>query len=179
MKRLSLILTLVATAFNTMDAHTIRLYKQDDHAVLRIMLENNKDLLLPGDTVEDQILKTTKFFGSKNYTTKVCVKDDTPIGFITYQKEVSTNWFTRWFLGSPGCIQLFNVLKEHRRQGIGAALLKDALVDMQEHGFDSVTLQTKVANGAARALYEKHGFVLSGPTMPAISDCLYTCKLVH
>lgn len=161
-------------------AHHIESYKKErDHASLTAMLAGNKELLLPGDNVEDQVLKTTKFFGSKNYTTKVFVKGDRPIGFITYQKEVSSNWFLKWIVGSPGAIQLFNVLEEHRRQGIGAALLNDALADMKRNDFDAVILQTKVANTSARALYEKHGFALGVPVAPGISDCFYRCKLVN
>lgn len=180
MKNLFLVLGLLgaAPAFQDINADGIRLYQEDDHASLRAMIADNQDLLLPGDDLEGQVLSTAKFFGSKNYITKVFVKDDKPIGFITYQKEVlSLNWFLRWFVGSPGVIQLFNVLEEYRRQGIGTALLENALVDMKKNGFDAVFLQTKVANASARAIYEKNGFALMMPVAAGTTDCFYKRKL--
>jgi hypothetical protein len=48
---------------------------------------------------------------------------------------------------------------------------------MKSNGFDSVIVQTRVANGPARALYEKHGFTLACPVVSGVLDCLYTCKL--
>lgn len=156
-----------------MNAGVIRLYEEVDRPILRAMIAGNQDLLLPGADLESQVLATEKFFGSKQYTTKVYVIDEKPIGFITYQKDVSVHWILKWIIGSPGCIQLFNVDSNHRRKGIGAALLNDALADMKSKGFDAVILQTKVANSPARALYEKHGFVLSSPIAPGATDCLY------
>ena len=170
---LTLLLFVSFFAFKNIDANVIRLYQEGDHAILRAMMAGNEDLLLPGADLESRILATVKFFGSKNYTTKVYVNDEKPIGFITYQKELSGNRVFRWILGSPGCIQLFNVHEGHRRQGIGVALINDALVDMKSKGFDAIILQTKVANIPARAFYEKHGFILSFPVAPGATDCLY------
>ena len=152
----------------------IRLYQEDDRAILREMIKGNEDLLFPGtDFQELRVSATEKFFGSKSYTTKVCVENEQPIGFITYQKEITISWFLRWIAGSPGFIQLFNVDEQHRRQGIGSVLIKDALADMKDKGFDSVRLQTKVANNPARTFYEKHGFMLLFPVAPGATDCLY------
>lgn len=183
MKNLFLVLGLLGTAvaFKDIQAEGIRLYQEDDFAILSAMVASNEDLLVPeGDNLEDRVLKTLKFFGSKNYITKVFVKDDKLVGFITYQKEVpSLNWLLKWFIGSPGVIQLLNVHEEYRRQGIGAALLHDALEYMKTHRFDTVLLQTKVANASARVLYEKNGFVLLFPIALGESDCWYKCKLVN
>ncbi len=172
-----LLLGILLVMVKDMDAHIVRLYQEGDYSFLRGMTAGNQELLLPGDTVEEQILKSEKFFGSKNYTTIVCVKDGKQIGFITYQKEPSSNWFAKKMLGSPGVIQLLNVSKEYRRQGVGAALLTYALEDMRYKGFDTVMVQTRVANNASRALYEKHGFMILFPVTPAVTDCFYKCTL--
>ncbi|CAN5124357.1 hypothetical protein BH09DEP1_BH09DEP1_2740 [soil metagenome] len=175
MKKIFLSLLTLASffAFKEMKANEIRLFQKEDEPTLRAMIAGNEDLLLPGATLEARVLATAKFFGSKNYTTKVYVHEEKPVGFITYQKEVTVSWFLKWLLGSPGCIQLCNIDQEHRRLGIGAVLIKDALADMKSNGFDTVILQTKVANKAARAFYEKHGFKLSTPAADGVEDCFY------
>lgn len=173
-KILLILLTLVSfSAFKPMKANPIRLFQEEDEPTLRAMVAGNEELLLPGNTLAERVLATAKFFGSKNYTTKVYVHDEKPVGFITYQKEVTTPWLLKWLLGSPGFIQIFNVDQEHRRHGIGAALMKVALEDMKSKGFDSVMLQTKVANSPARAFYEKHDFKLLFPVAPGMTDCFY------
>ena len=173
-KKLLILLSLVSFfVFKNMNANGIRFFQEEDKPTLCAMIEGNEDLLLPGNTLAERVLATAKFFGSKNYTTKVYVHDEKPVGFITYQKEVTTPWLLKWLLGSPGCIQIFNVDQEHRRHGIGASLMKDALLDMKSKGFDSVILQTKVDNSPARGFYEKHDFKLSSPVAPGITDCLY------
>lgn len=174
---LSLLLSVSFFTFKYIDASAIRLYQESDHPTLREMIASNEDLLFPGTNLESRISATAKFFGSNNYTTRVSIKNEKPVGFITYQKEVSVPWFIRWILGSPGAIQLFNVDKGHRRQGIGAALINDALIDMKSKGFDAVIVQTKVANIPARAVYEKHGFILFSPVAPGATDCFYKLKI--
>ncbi len=178
MKKFALYFLLIISyfGFNNIVADGIRLYQENDRACLNAMLAGNKELLLPGDNLEEQVAKTTKFFGSKNYTTKVFVKDDIPVGFITYQKKVQGNWLIRWITGSLGVIQLFNVHEEHRRNGIGTALFNAALADMEKNDFKAVMLQTKVTNTTARSFYEKKGFTL---LVSSFSDCFYKRKLLN
>lgn len=57
----------------------------------------------------------------------------------------------RWFILSEGL----------RGQGLGKRLLAKALEHCDEHGFDEIHLWTLKGLGAARALYERNGFVLA------------------
>ncbi|MDE2319301.1 MAG: GNAT family N-acetyltransferase [Rhodospirillales bacterium] len=49
-----------------------------------------------------------------------------------------------------------------KRQGIGAALLREGLRGLRAGGVSVVHLEVATSNIPARALYEKHGFVQSG-----------------
>lgn len=150
----------------------IRIYKDSDYPYLKEMICNNPELLLPGNDHQQQVEATAKFFGSKNYTTLVDVIDEKPVGFITYQKALSTWWLIRWITRSGGAFQLLSVEKEYQRRGIGNKLIQAAIADMKTQGFQSITLQTKTANTAARALYEKNGFTLAMGA-PGMDDCFY------
>lgn len=77
---------------------------------------------------------------------------------------------SEWILGMVGVwcmtgaahIVTIAVRPEHRRQGIGEVLLVAALEAAREAGQEDVTLEYRISNGAARALYEKHGFTQVG-----------------
>lgn len=175
-------LTACLIVLNASYGNEIRLYQESDHAALRAMLANNEELLVPGNDVSVQVAETEKFFNSKNYTTKVYVKNDKPVGFITYSKEgVMAPFIEDMKSYNPnkvesvpqGVVQLFNVLEEHRCQGIGTSLLTHALEDMKSKKIKVVIVQTKVANVSARSLYEKAGFALMFPVAPFVSDCFY------
>lgn len=51
----------------------------------------------------------------------------------------------------------------YRRQGIGRALLERLMADARAAGYTSFQLWVHTANGAARSLYEKLGFIAQGP----------------
>ena len=57
-------------------------------------------------------------------------------------------------------ILTIGVLK--KRQGIGAALLREALRELRGGGVMMVHLEVATSNAPARALYEAHGFAQSG-----------------
>lgn len=69
-------------------------------------------------------------------------------------------------LGFAGVWRMFDevhlttigVRRCHRRRGIGEALLIAAIEYAVEHGAESVTLEVRVSNFEAQALYEKYGF---------------------
>jgi ribosomal-protein-alanine acetyltransferase len=50
------------------------------------------------------------------------------------------------------------VAREHRRRGLGAALLREILRLAQEHGAASLMLEVRDSNTPARRLYEHFGF---------------------
>jgi len=53
-----------------------------------------------------------------------------------------------------------SVAADWRRQGIGTRLLRAALVEAYRRGATRATLEVRENNRAARAMYEKHGFVM-------------------
>ena len=60
----------------------------------------------------------------------------------------------RWFIVTEGI----------QGKGLGAELLGRAVGFCDEHGYESVWLSTFAGLDAARGLYERHGFVLTGET---------------
>jgi ribosomal-protein-alanine N-acetyltransferase len=63
-----------------------------------------------------------------------------------------------WCMMGEGHIVTIAVRPEDRRMGIGELLLVAALQAALEAGQDEVTLEYRVSNRAARALYDKYGF---------------------
>ena len=54
------------------------------------------------------------------------------------------------------------VRRAHRGQGVGSALLAGFLEQARDRGWRAVSLSVEDGNAAARALYERHGFVPVG-----------------
>lgn len=54
------------------------------------------------------------------------------------------------------------VARDHRGKGVGSALLSAALDAARELGHRALSLSVEDGNTAARALYERHGFVVVG-----------------
>jgi ribosomal protein S18 acetylase RimI-like enzyme len=64
--------------------------------------------------------------------------------------------------GPAGVLYDLVVQAEHRRQGIGKALLEAALADLAARGVPRIVLSTAERNDAAQRLFARHGF---RPTM--------------
>jgi ribosomal-protein-alanine acetyltransferase len=75
-----------------------------------------------------------------------------------------------WCMMGEGHIVTIAVREEWRRQGIGELLLVAALDAAVEAVQDVVTLEYRVSNEAARALYEKYGFAQVGIRSRYYSD---------
>ncbi len=74
------------------------------------------------------------------------------------------------------------VLPGYRRRGIAEALLNAAARGAEERGCEFITLEVRVSNSPATALYEKCGFVKAGTrksfyTNPAEDALIYTKNL--
>jgi len=63
-----------------------------------------------------------------------------------------------WLGVRRGGITSIAVAPTHRRQGIGRALLAEALHWLREHGVQQADLEVSVANRAAQSLYQAFGF---------------------
>ncbi len=75
-----------------------------------------------------------------------------------------------WCMVDSGHIVTIAVRPEGRRQGIGELLLTAILEASLEEGQQGVTLEYRVSNHAARALYEKYGFGQVGVRARYYSD---------
>jgi [ribosomal protein S18]-alanine N-acetyltransferase len=64
----------------------------------------------------------------------------------------------------PGEVEILNlaVSPEARRQGVGAALLREALSWAEQSGAVRIFLEVRASNAAARQFYEVHGFTSAG-----------------
>jgi len=87
-----------------------------------------------------------------------------PIGFGLVAEEagvVIAYLLARW-VGDTAEVLNLAVLPEHRRRGIAAALLGQALSELRRLGVADVYLEVRESNQAARALYGAHGFRVAG-----------------
>ena len=99
-----------------------------------------------------------------------------------------------WFLVDEAHIVTVAVEEAARRRGIGEMLVARAIELARERGAETVTLEVRVSNTGAQALYEKYGFARAGirkryytdngedaliMTTPAISDPVYGERLAE
>jgi [ribosomal protein S18]-alanine N-acetyltransferase len=66
------------------------------------------------------------------------------------------------FVVDEAHVTTLSVHPDHRRQGIGARLLLELVRDARSKGVRALTLEVRMSNEAARALYERFGFVPAG-----------------
>lgn len=95
----------------------------------------------------------------------VCESDsrtDPVIGFINFGRCRDED------LDSSRTAEVFALylLRAHWGRGYGAALMREALAELVERGFESVTLWVLDTNVRGRSFYEKGGFELDGATKP-------------
>ncbi|MFQ5689304.1 MAG: ribosomal protein S18-alanine N-acetyltransferase [Gemmatimonadota bacterium] len=76
------------------------------------------------------------------------------------QAETGTilGYAVAWLAGQQAELGNFAVHPVARRQGVGARLLESTVVWARAHRVDSLFLEVRESNGAARRLYEKAGF---------------------
>jgi len=67
-----------------------------------------------------------------------------------------------WMLVDELHIATFATRFDHRRKGIGAQLLREALEEGREGGARRAFLEVREANRAAQAMYRKFGFEVAG-----------------
>ncbi len=77
---------------------------------------------------------------------------------IEERPELIAGFIGGWLLPDEIHIVTFGVRQSHRRSGIGEALLIAAIELARHHGRDLVTLECRVSNEAALALYDKYAF---------------------
>ena len=80
------------------------------------------------------------------------------IGYIMCRVETSFSEINRFRLAKKGHVVSVAVLPEHRRNGIGVALMLRAVKAMEAYGCSESYLEVRVSNNSAIAMYEKLGY---------------------
>lgn len=86
----------------------------------------------------------------------VMLEDGLPVGCCTYGAAREEH-FTGW-----GEIVSFYLLPSHIGRGHGQALLQAVLQDLENNGYQKVTLWVLRENRRARRFYRKNGFIQNG-----------------
>ena len=87
------------------------------------------------------------------------------VGFLAEFEGKTIGYVNLWGFPDPGhgavlgVILNFIVTKDHRKRGIGDALLDEAVKEAEKRGFKEFHVWTEFENEAAKAIYRKHGFV--------------------
>ena len=85
--------------------------------------------------------------------------------------------------GAEGRIITLDVVREHRRSGVGTALLREAERRMSERGVRRVSLETATSNEAGVAFWQRHGYrgtgVLRGYYLGRIDAYVMLKDLAH
>ncbi len=82
---------------------------------------------------------------------RVAERDGVPIGYLV-----------AWIGHGSGHLGNLAVVQEHRRRGIARRLVEDLLAVAEREAVESLTLEVRVSNDAAQALYHGFGFRLAG-----------------
>ena len=67
-----------------------------------------------------------------------------------------------WLIAPEGYITNVAVLPEYRRKGAASAILRKMIEEANEEGVSDITLEVRVSNAAAIALYRSFGFEEAG-----------------
>jgi ribosomal-protein-alanine N-acetyltransferase len=88
----------------------------------------------------------------------VAEKDGMPIGYIMCRIEYGFSTTKRFGLARKGHIVSVAVLESHRRNGLGRALVEEAIKGMKDRGCSETYLEVRVSNKDAIRLYENMNF---------------------
>jgi len=133
--------------------------------VIRDAVENDAELILDfiyalSSHTESQkyvltnveILKKHGFGKDRKFGTLLAEIDGKPVGYLCYQWDYSI-WAGSHFM----FIQNVYVLEQHRRSGIGAALMEEAKVVCKNNGLGHMKWEIDTDNTGAIEFYEKTG----------------------
>jgi ribosomal-protein-alanine N-acetyltransferase len=96
--------------------------------------------------------------------------DDAHLPPPEQRPELVVGFIGVWMMADEAHIVTIATRESHRRHGIGEALLISAIETAQDRGQPLVTLEVRVSNDAAIALYEKYGFSEMGRRVRYYSD---------
>ena len=82
-------------------------------------------------------------------------------GYIMCRVEYGFSHVRKYGLARKGHIVSVAVLEEHRRFGLGRALVEEALTGLKQRGCSEVYLEVRISNEAAIKLYENLNFQIA------------------
>ncbi len=88
----------------------------------------------------------------------VAENDGKLVGYVMCRLEYGGSHFKRFGLAKKGHVVSIAVLPEYRRQGIGSALMKEVMLNLQRQGANECFLEVRVSNEHALELYRSLGF---------------------
>jgi len=89
--------------------------------------------------------------------------DDPRVAFLVAEVGGRVRGYVvAWFVLDEGEIGNLAVASDARRQGLGARLLDGAIAEVRKSDVDTLYLEVRDSNSAARALYASRGFVEVG-----------------
>jgi ribosomal-protein-alanine N-acetyltransferase len=104
-------------------------------------------------------LEYERLFSAESPRLALVAEVDAPLGFLV-ARQVGPEW------------ELENILVQEsaQRRGLADALLSRFFEVLRQRNAESVFLEVRASNAAARALYQKHGFVETGRRRNYYSD---------
>jgi [ribosomal protein S18]-alanine N-acetyltransferase len=93
-----------------------------------------------------------------------------PVSIPSAPRERITGFIGLWKMADEAHIVAVAVRESHRRKGLGELLLLGGIEMAMEAGMHAVTLEARVSNWTAHALYEKYGFRHMGVRKAYYSD---------
>jgi ribosomal-protein-alanine N-acetyltransferase len=91
----------------------------------------------------------------------VAEKDGFVLGYIMCRIELGMLNLRRFALGKKGHIVSVAILEPHRKNGLGTALIEEALKGMVKKGCSETFLEVRESNRPAITLYERLGFSIT------------------
>ena len=86
------------------------------------------------------------------------VSNPCAVYFAAFCGSVFAGYAGMYAAGGEGSINNIAVDRDHRRSGVGTALLSALICAGREAGLAKLSLEVRVSNTAAVSLYEKNGF---------------------
>jgi ribosomal-protein-alanine N-acetyltransferase len=110
-----------------------------------------------------QAIEQASFGDPWNRSAFVELLDDPRVAFLIADAGGAVRGYVvAWFVLDEGEIGNLAVASEARRQGLGARLLDGAIAAVRRSDVDTLYLEVRDSNAAARALYASRGFVEVG-----------------
>lgn len=111
---------------------------------------------VPAAAALDRRLFSNEFWSEEDFYSSL--NDSTRIFFAAHEAGVFLGCCGLQQSCEQGDILTIAVDPDHRRKGIGSALLQAAVAAFARQGGTALFLEVRASNESAKALYQKHGF---------------------